>query len=55
MAILRFENDWSTKKTITSICLFFVHFIVLLGIMAVLLLGKQLSNFTEHMREFGAS
>ena len=55
MAILRFENEWSTKKTITSICLFFVHFIVLLAIMAVLLLGSQLNNFVEHMRQFGAS
>ena len=55
MAILRFENDWSTKKTITSICLFFVHFIVLLGIMAMLVLGNKLNNFIEHMSEFGAS
>ena len=55
MAILRFGNDWSTRKTINSICLFFVHFVVLVGIMATLLLGSQLNNFTEHMREFGAS
>ena len=55
MAILRFGNDWSTRKTIQSICLFFVHFVVLVGIMATLLLGTQLNNFTEHMREFGAS
>ena len=55
MAILRFENDWSTKKTIKSICLFFVHFIILISIMAVLILGEQLNNFTDHMRQFGAS
>ncbi len=55
MAILRFGNEWTTKNTIKSILLFFVHFVVLVAIMAVLLLGTQLNNFAEHMKQFGAN
>ena len=55
MALLRFDNDWSRQKTFKSILLFFVHFLILIGIMAVLLLGAQLRNLSNHMREFGAS
>ena len=55
MAILRFGNEWTTKHTVKSILYFFMHFIILVSIMAGLLLGAQLNNFVEHMREFGAN
>lgn len=55
MALLRFDNDWSRQKTFKSILLFFVHFLILIGIMAALLLGAQVRNLSNHMREFGAS
>lgn len=55
MAILRFGTDWSRQKIFKSILLFFVHFIILIGLMAVLVLGNQLNNFSAHMREYGAS
>ena len=55
MALLRFDNDWSRQKTFKSILLFFVHFVILIGIMAALLLGAQVRNLSNHMREFGAS
>ena len=54
MAILRYGNEWTTKHTIKSICLFFVHFVVLVTLMAGLLLGTKLNNFVEHMKEYGA-
>ena len=55
MAILRFGNEWTTQNTFKSILLFFVHFVVLVLVMAVLILGLQLNNFVEHMKQFGAS
>ena len=55
MAILRFGKDWTSSNTIKSILLFFVHFVILVAIMAGLVLGAQLNNFAEHMREFGAN
>ena len=55
MAILRFGKDWTSSHTIKSILLFFVHFVILVGIMAGLVLGAQLNNFADHMREFGAN
>ena len=55
MAILRFGNEWTKQNTFKSILLFFVHFVVLVLVMAVLILGMQLNNFVEHMKQFGAS
>ena len=55
MAILRFGKDWTSGNTIKSILLFFVHFVLLVAIMAGLVLGAQLNNFVEHMREYGAN
>ena len=55
MAILRFGNEWTKQNTFKSILLFFVHFVVLVLVMAGLILGTQLNNFAEHMRQFGAS
>ena len=54
MALLRFGNEWTTKNTVKSILLFFVHFVVLVAIMAGLLLGAELNHIAEHMRQFGA-
>ncbi|MBR2320510.1 MAG: HDIG domain-containing protein [Clostridia bacterium] len=54
MALLRFGNEWTTKHTVKSILLFFVHFVVLVAIMAGLLLGAELNHIAEHMRQFGA-
>ena len=54
MAILRFK-DWSRKQTFTSILLFFVHFVILVSIMAGLLLGRELKNLQVHMSQFGAT
>jgi putative nucleotidyltransferase with HDIG domain len=55
MALLRFGNEWTTKNTVKSILLFFVHFVVLVAIMAGLLLGAELNHIAEHMRQFGAN
>ena len=55
MALLRYGHDWTTKHTVKSILLFFVHFAVLVAIMAALLLGAQMGHIAEHMREFGAN
>ena len=55
MAILRFGKDWSRKQLLTSILLFFVHFVILVSIMAGALLGKELKNLQAHMGQFGAS
>ena len=55
MALLRYGHDWTTKHTVKSILLFFMHFVVLIAIMATFLLGAQLGHIAEHMREFGAS
>ena len=54
MALLRFGNEWTTKNTVKSILLFFVHFVVLVAIMAGLLLGAELNHIADHMRQFGA-
>ena len=55
MAILRFGKEWSKQQMLKSILLFFVHFIILIGIMAGLLLGTKVSNFVDHMSQFGSS
>ena len=55
MALLRFGKDWTTKNTVKSICLFFMHFVLLVSIMAACILGSQLNDFVEHMRQFGAN
>ena len=54
MAILRFK-DWSRKQTITSILLFFLHFVILIGIMAGLLLGQDVKNLHAQMEQYGAT
>lgn len=55
MAILRFNKDWSRKQLWVSILLFFVHFVILIGIMAGLLLWKEWGHLAAHMKQFGAS
>ena len=54
MAILRFK-DWSRKQTVTSILLFFLHFVILIGIMAGLLLGQDVKNLHTQMEQYGAT
>ena len=55
MAILRFNKDWSRKQFLASILLFFVHFVILIGIMAGLLLWKEWGHLAAYMKQFGAS
>ncbi|MBQ7949234.1 MAG: HD domain-containing protein [Clostridia bacterium] len=55
MAILRFGKEWSKQQMLKSILLFFVHFIILISIMAGLLLGTKIDNLVDHMSEFGSS
>ena len=55
MAILRFHKDLSRKQLMASILLFFVHFVILIAIMAGLLLWKEWDHLAVHMKQFGAS
>ncbi len=55
MAILRFYKDLSRKQLMASILLFFVHFVILVAIMAGLLLWREWDHLAAHMKQFGAS
>ncbi|MBQ7769919.1 MAG: HD domain-containing protein [Clostridia bacterium] len=54
METKQFSMDWTRKDTAKSVSLFFMHFIILVGVSAAVLLGNKLSYIVSYMRENGA-
>ncbi len=54
METKQFSMDWTRKDTAKSVCLFFMHFIILVALSAAVLLGNKLSYIVSYMRENGA-
>ena len=54
MLLKKFGDEWTKQNTWKSILFFFLHFLVLVLIIAGFLFGSELGNFANHMREFGA-
>jgi putative nucleotidyltransferase with HDIG domain len=54
MAVKQFVTDWTKRDTLKSSMLFLLHFVIMIAIAAVLLLGNKMSNIGEYMKEKGA-
>lgn len=55
MAVKQFNKEWTKQHTLKSILYFFLHFVILVLIGAILLFWDKFDIFVEHMREVGAS
>lgn len=51
----KFDKEWTKRDTLKSAVLFLMHFIIFLGIAAVLLLWGKRDNISGYMREQGAN
>ena len=54
MAVKQFVTDWTKRDTLKSSMLFLLHFVIMIAIAAVLLLGNKMSNIGEYMKQKGA-
>ncbi len=55
MAVKEFGREWTKQDLLKSILLFFVHFLVLILLVAAFVLGSHLKEFVEHLKNFGAN
>ncbi len=55
MAVKQLDKAWTTQTLVKSVLYFFLHFMLLVGLGAVLLLWDKFDNLSQHMNEAGAS
>ncbi len=55
MAVKEFGRGWTKQDLLKSILLFFVHFLVLILLVAAFVLGSHIKDFIEHLKNFGAN
>ena len=55
MAVKEFGKEWTRQHAFKSVCLFFVHFLLLLIIISGLLLGTTWGNVSAHLREHASN
>ncbi|MBR2442122.1 MAG: HD domain-containing protein [Clostridia bacterium] len=54
MAVKEFGREWTKQDLFKSILFFFVHFLVLVLLVAAFVLGSRLRGIGEHLKNFGA-
>ena len=54
MAVKEFGREWTKQDLLKSILLFFVHFLVLVLLVAAFVLGSRLRGIGEHLKNNGA-
>ncbi|MBQ8295172.1 MAG: HD domain-containing protein [Clostridia bacterium] len=55
MNVKKYSIAWTKQETLKSILLFFLHFVLLSGIAALLLLYDKFGNLGQHMEQHGAN
>ena len=55
MAVKQVAKEWTRQNTVKSILYFFLHFVILVTIGAVLLLWDKFSYLPQHFNEVGAT
>ena len=55
MAVKQIGKEWTRQNTIKSILYFFLHFMLLITIGTVLLLGDKFAILPQYLREYGAT
>ncbi len=54
MSVKQYTGEWTKRHTVKSIALFFVHFVILVLIGALLLIWDDFGDLQAHMAEHGA-
>ena len=54
MAVTQLGKEWTKRDLVKSILYFFLHFVILVTIGAILLLWDKFDILAEHMRQVGA-
>lgn len=55
MTVKKYSVAWTKKETLRSILFFLLHFVILAGIAAVLLLHDKMGTLIEYMEQHGAN
>ena len=55
MSVKKYTPSWTKQNTLKSASMFFVHFLILTLILAVLLLWDKLSVLPQYMEKNGAN
>lgn len=55
MAIKQFDVHWTKQKAMKSALLFLLHFVILILLTAILIVGDKWSQLHEHLRQYGAN